>query len=402
MQSSAGVYYSFFACFLFIVAAVSAALHRRRIDPLYISGLLIGVTILGVLANVSSHIVYDRAHGRNKEVARRSPIDAEILGMKITDLMLPTPGHRVEFLAQKRHGYDISSVSSNENAYAALGVVGSIGFCVLIALLLARQSGSADATLMQGLSQLNLFAVLLATMGGFGVIFNRLVTPQIRCYNRFSIFIAFFSLFAVAILLQRFGDRFATTRGRRVLLAFLMTALLFLGLLDQTPKDAACDYAGLQQRWKSDGDLVARIEATLPPQSLIYQMPFVPFPEWPAIHRMHDYDHFRGYLHSRQLRWSYGAMRGRPPASRDRELSEKPVEEQLPELVRLGFAGIWVDRFGYEDNGADVEGRLGELLQIEPLVSSDARTAFFDMTTSKKQMGSRQATDDQAPLQIPN
>lgn len=399
-QASAGVYYAFFTCYLFVVAGAAAALERKRLYPLYAAVLLIGVTVAGLLANIGNSFFFTRANGPNEEgVARRHALEAEIYGMKIAQLLLPVPGHRIGFLARKRSAYDAHSVSSNENTFAALGAAGAAGFCVLIALLLARQSRAIESRLLHGLSLLNVFAVLLATMGGFGLIFNSLVSPQIRAYNRFSIFIAFFGLFALAVLFQKLGDRFVRSKARGALFALLMASLLVLGLLDQTPKNALCDYARVQQRWQTDRDLVARIEATLPPQAMICQMPCVPFPENPPVDRMADYDHFRGYLHSKQLRWSYGAMRGRPAASRAKELSLKPIDEQVRELAFLGFSGIWVDRFGYEDNGANVERRLGDLLQVTPLVSSDQRMAFFNMAGYVERLRSGFSADEWAMQQ---
>jgi phosphoglycerol transferase len=394
MHSCAGVYYAFFACYLLVVAGVSAALHRRRMGPVYTACVLIGVTTLGVFANIGSHILYNRIHGPNTAAACRNPIDAEVLGLKITDLLLPTCGHRVPYLASKRDGYSAMSVVSNENKLAALGVVGSFGFCALLGLLLVRQSHAEDAAVLHGLKMLNVFAVLLATMGGLGVVFNRLVSPEIRCYNRFCIFVAFFSLFAVAILLHRAGERFVRTRAQRFTFGGFLAALLALGLLDQTPTTAGWDYAGVQQSWKSDGDLVARIEAILPPEALIHQMPFHEFPECQGTHRMKDYDHFRAYLHSRRLRWSYGSIKGRPAANRAKEFARQPVADQVPELARMGYAGIWVDRFGYEDEGAEVEQTLRGLLQVEPLVSEDARIAFYDLTAYARHSPGGRSPDD--------
>ena len=44
---------------------------------------------------------------------------------------------------------------------------------------------------------------------------------------------------------------------------------------------------------------------------MIFQMPYRPFPEAPALGAIADYDLFRGYLHSDDLRWSYGIVKGR-------------------------------------------------------------------------------------------
>ncbi len=44
-----------------------------------------------------------------------------------------------------------------------------------------------------------------------------------------------------------------------------------------------------------------------------------------------------------------------------------------------GFSGVYVDRFGYNDNGAKLEGELGRLLGGAPVVSPDQRLTFFDL-----------------------
>ena len=64
---------------------------------------------------------------------------------------------------------------------------------------------------------------------------------------------------------------------------------------------------------------------------------------------MVDYDQVHPYLHSDELRWSYGAMKGRPEDVGD-------DVESPSQAAALGFAGVAIDRFGYADNGAAVEG----------------------------------------------
>jgi phosphoglycerol transferase len=94
---------------------------------------------------------------------------------------------------------------------------------------------------------------------------------------------------------------------------------------------------------------------------------------------MKDYDHFRGYLHSKSLRWSYGAMKGRMADGWQKTIAEKPLKEFVAWLSLSEFSGIYLDRFGYRDSGADLEGKLSKLLNIKPVVSSDKRLVFFNM-----------------------
>ena len=56
------------------------------------------------------------------------------------------------------------------------------------------------------------------------------------------------------------------------------------------------------------------------------------------------------FLHTRSVRWSYGAMKGRP-ADWAAELVGVPVADLVSRLAAAGFDGVYVDRFGYADDG---------------------------------------------------
>ena len=90
---------------------------------------------------------------------------------------------------------------------------------------------------------------------------------------------------------------------------------------------------------------------------MIYQLPYVAYPENGPTFEMLDYDQMRGDVHTTTgLRWSYGAIKGRPQdwaASTD----GLPARTVVDGLVAAGFSGIWIDRFGYADLGAAVKER---------------------------------------------
>lgn len=110
---------------------------------------------------------------------------------------------------------------------------------------------------------------------------------------------------------------------------------------------------------------------------MVFQLPYVPFPENPPVNRMVDYDGLRGYLHSDDLRWSYGAIRGRndPNAA----LAAEPTPALVKDVAAAGFAGIYVDRFAYADQAAKLEAELAATLGTKPLVSENGRFSFFQL-----------------------
>jgi hypothetical protein len=134
----------------------------------------------------------------------------------------------------------------------------------------------------------------------------------------------------------------------------------------------------IRAQFDNDHEVVARIEASMPPGAAIYQMPYLPFPEAGlTYHRMLDYDHFKAYLHSRSLRWSYGAMRGREGDLWLRTIDGMPLEQQIDSIAQAGFSGIYLDRFGYDD--AEDEKGLRKALGEPTVVSRDGRYAFYDL-----------------------
>lgn len=384
LQASAGIYYAAFACFLMLVAGIAGGIERRRLQPLAVAGLLVALTAAGVAANVAPTLVYWARHGRNPEVAQRPVYHAELFGLKIAQLVLPTPGHRWKPLADLRDRYHHSSLAPNENDSVTLGAVGAFGFAVLLfrALFMRRR----DKDLLDSLSKLNLACVLLATIGGFGVMFNLLVDPSIRCYNRIGVFLGFFALTAAARLMQPWAAGWGRGRWMQGLGYGLLGAVLVLGILDQAP---TClipvpDWVGpdrpvVAERFNNDAEFVAQIEAVAPPGAMICQMPYVIFPESIPHHRLGPYDQLRPYLHSKRLRWSFGAMHGRPTDLWRRSVASLPIPERLAAIRQAGFNGVLVNRRAFEDEGRQLETELRQRLGAAPLVSRDQELAFFSL-----------------------
>ena len=72
------------------------------------------------------------------------------------------------------------------------------------------------------LAYLNVLAVVLGTIGSVGTLFNFWVTPMIRCYNRISIFIAFFALAGLFLFIEKCVRRYVKEgRASRYTLCFL-------------------------------------------------------------------------------------------------------------------------------------------------------------------------------------
>jgi phosphoglycerol transferase len=382
-----GVYYAFFACAFLFVGGGIAAMRNGKWQLLVSAMLLIGVIVVAGLVNLSPGIVYHLQHGSNAAASVRNPGQAEIYALKIDQLFLPVDGHRIgkfaaikalyhQGMAQLSRWLDNEAVVTNP-----LGLVGVLGF--LIALLAPflgapanRWLGKQRFELIQRLGQLTIAGLLLGTVGGFGAIVA-FVLPQIRSYNRIVVFLAFFGMAALALVLDRMLSH-AKNPTRRIVVIAAMVALAAFAYFDTVPPSFAPDYAALAAAYRGDAAFVAQVQAALPKDAAVFQLPYMPFPEpgGPLV-KMTDYEPLRGYLHSSTLRWSYGAQKGREADAWQRQVAAMPAAIMVGELKAAGFSAVWVDRNGYEDNGAAIEAELARITGSTPIVSPDGQLVVF-------------------------
>ena len=364
-------YYAFFTAGLLLIAGLLGTFrngHRRAIG----SAVLMCAVVAGALTTaLVPNIVYFYKHGR-VPVANRPAVESEMTPLTLAQLLSPVPDHRVPFLAHLRQYYDTHALMVNENKTASLGFLGSVGFILSLAGLFRRRCSD----FLYSLGILNLWGVLLGVMGGFGAIFAFLVSPQIRAYNRISVFIGFFSIAGLVWALDQWLGSHSVRPG--IIGMVLAPALLIsIGIVDQVPRHFILPRAMVEGQYHEMDAFIGRIESSLPPGSMIFQLPYMYFPERGPIHKMNDYDQLVGYLHSKSLRWSYGAMHFRETDRWQEAVSAEPPDRMIKSLSDAGFSGIFVDRFGYVDSAAALETQLRALLKSEPITDSSGRYLFF-------------------------
>lgn len=377
--ASAGIYYAFFCAFFILVAALASWAIRGRRLALPTSLLLVGVLVAAGLANLAPSILYQWENGANNMVRRTAYSGAEVWGMKITQLLLPNPGHPLKIFAKLRARYDAGQGAWNESGFSNLGILGSVGFLTLVVRLFYRRPLTLFPMLEEALTLFNGAGIFLATVGGFGTIVALVALPSIRCYNRISFYLGFLSILMFVLLVERvFASIKCSPIGRYVYRSTLV-AVLMLGAFDQFPPGCIPDYMALKSAYENDADFVHRVEKLLSPGAMVFQLPYRPFPEGYVVVRgkLYSYEHLRGYLHSCALRWSYGAMKGRAVDRWQAEIAAKPIEELVRVLRETGFEALYVDRDGYEDRAVHLEEELSRKLATKPVRSTDDRLLLY-------------------------
>jgi phosphoglycerol transferase len=140
-------------------------------------------------------------------------------------------------------------------------------------------------------------------------------------------------------------------------------------------------YPAQKAQATTDAAFVATLERTLPADAMVFQLPFISFPEGDGAERTGGYDHFIPYLYSKTLRWSFGAVRGREGAIWQQAVASRSGAALAEGLKSSGFAAIWIDRRGYRDRGHRLEQSLREATLSSPLQSSNGRYAVFILAT---------------------
>ncbi len=374
---SGQVYYTFFALFTLAAAGIAAGTRTRSVTPLLRAGGLGGVTLAAFVLQTLPILLHGRAHG-SIPLLRRNPGDSEIFALKITELVLPQTNHRYESLRRFKQIYDHTAPLVNENLTAYLGMIGAAGFVVLLVVLI-RQGRDAERSLLSDLAVLNVVTVLLGTMGGVGAIVAFAGFPEVRSYNRISVCVGFYALFAVAVLVDRLVAK-AKARSRAAHAGAIAAAAALTAFgIHETSFAGQPDYATQNARWAEDAAFVAEVERALPEGAMVFQLPHMTFPEAGPIQQMHDYEPMAAYLLSKRLRWSYGSMRGRRIDDWNADAAALPARQMVERLALAGFSAIWVGRSGYADRGKAVEEELAAVLGPPVLVDEYGSRAVFSL-----------------------
>ena len=368
--ASGSGYYAVFTVVLVVVAAVLRFLVVREREALVAGGAVVAAIAAVSLVQLAPTLVYRAVNGENDEVAKRFWFESENYSLRLTNLLLPVDGHRIDALARMKSEY-VDKIPQTEARSATLGIVATVGFLWLVGVALAAIAGAGrryGLGLYAGLAAFAVTAVLLATTGGFST-FIAVIWPQIRSWNRLSVFIAFFSLAAVALLLGRLERR-----ASKPLFVALLGGVLVVGVLDQTTKAYVPPYDAVEAAWNEDAAFFSALDDGLARGARVVQVPYEPFPE-PENSPVGIYEPAKAYLHADDVDWSWGAMRGRPE-DWAATIAGKPAAEVVAAARQEGFAGILLDRAALGAAAAATEADFRAALGADA-APMHGRYAFF-------------------------
>ena len=327
--------------------------RRRRVN-LSIGLTAGGIAVLAFLITNAEVWVYVQ-EPEGLPLLARNYGGTERYALKPMEMFIPPQFHRWDLMAFFGHRYTRWSEWRGEAYLPYLGVVGIAGL-IWLAVASVRRIFAHRAPHGQALSAGWLLAY--ATVGGLTNVIAFFFGMQIfRATNRVAIFISALVLFFLVVRLSRLTANWPA----RWRIAAAM-AIAAIGLFDQLPRRWPDEvYARMEADAKSDLKLGREIEAALPAGAMIFQLPVLGFPEVLPPFRLADYEHFRLYIATEQLRFSYGAAKFRARSRWQRDLENLPVETLVRRLESYGFAALYINRKGYEDRAEKLLTELAEL-----------------------------------------
>jgi phosphoglycerol transferase len=322
---------------LLLIVVLQAVRGRWRAVQ---GGFLVMLAAMGVFLVVNADtLVGFWRFGGNPEAVQRSIADTVRFGLRPMELFIPSPLHRIPPLDQLGAMYRPQGTGEFPSPF--LGFVGIVGFVALVAqglrsLLFAEVRGMPSRFLV-----FSLWLMWLAVAGGLLQFVQTLTGfTAFRSNNRVSILLLGMSLLFAGRGLDRL------LRRRPAVVAWAVCAgLAVFGLWEQSPDvrklgDIAGAHAQMAAKAKSDEHLVETMQRELPAGAAVMQWPPMAFPEGGGVGGAPDYDYFRPYLYSRTLRFSYGAMKGRPEASHAYRTFQLPANEAIAQLNQEGFRAV--------------------------------------------------------------
>jgi hypothetical protein len=321
-----------------------------------------GACMAAFLVMCGNYLAYKSLHGSSGAALVRRFQWLEFYALKPLDLFMPPPDHRLTALANLGRGYFENVLVPGEIPPSCyLGMIGIAALAWLVADSVRRAMATPPRPLPAETWQI-LWIFAYSVIGGVNCLIGVFGIQLFRSANRYSIFIlAIVLLWAIRRLSQLQFSGFAAWA--------LPAATVAVALWDQVPPaPTAAEIGEVAGHVNSDRTFTRELEARLSPNAMVFQLPLMKYPEQPAP-GVSAADHFRPFLYTDTLRFSFGSMAGRQDTAWQEAILSKGLQPAIEGLERYGFAALYINRAGYQDGAAELLKALAALGKADTITS---------------------------------
>jgi hypothetical protein len=347
----------------FLVLAAIAQLVRRPRGPTLAPLALVVVLAVVFLADHAGSLAFQWEHGRNPGASRPYG-NLERYSLKPLELLVPPPGFGLGDWGHLARVHWQQRLYRGEGGSPYLGLVGAAGLAGLAALSIVRVL-RRPSRVPPPAALAVLWVLGFSMLGGLNQLLGVFGFLWLRGTNRYSVWIL--ALVLLYLATRRVRPRWLSQAGAGVACVVCVS--------DQVPMRADRGaLVGLRTRVESDRAFVAGLQARLPREAMLFNLPVIEFPEGRPLPGVGEYEQLRPYLHSRGLRWSFGSDKGRPREAWRAAVVAQGTATMVSSLEACGFAGLLVDRRAYPPGADDI---LEELAALgRPVAASSASRDF--------------------------
>lgn len=383
-----GLYYAIFSAVMVVIVSSIFAMNKGSWKRFLrnICCYLISMCLM-VAYSIVPMVLYFRHHTFPR--FERDFVNLEYYGLKIANLFLPIPNHRLGFFRS------ISSLTTPSavpgEGTEMIGMVAVCGVIILVGVVfktinssyVAREKRENADSIWIVFAVTTCVALLIATVAGLSSIFYIVGLRQIRCWNRLSPLIALIGLIAIFIFVERVVTHHTRLKLSGRLFICVPILIVLFGLWDQTSPSNIPAYSTVTTEWNADSRYVATVDRKFSRGDMILQLPEMVFPENGPIFAMPDYAQAVPYIHNTRLRWSYGLAKNEVENWDENQVVDNFINF-VSEKQKMGFVAIEIDTRGFSDGGLSVIEKLKSLGAKQTVKSENGFSIVFDLRTVSK------------------
>lgn len=334
-------YYAFFAICVFITAGASATLKGLGKKRLF-KGLLLG----GIMLIVALVFCIPYWMGGGSFYPYGSAVaGAEVNGLKLIQMFLPLNNLGIGFLGTVINSYYKYTIIENNLVISSfLGIVGAVGFVILMFTLLTAFINRKKTGRLVFAAEAVLVLMLLCETGGVGAIITGVIQGGLTDYAKGIIYIIYFAILAFFIGLEWMIRHF-----RFPVVVIVSAGVLTVGsIILQQPAQFSGFYGDIKGSFNQEKEFISSMEAEIGRGAMVYQ-PSVIGRYNPVGGAIWQYNNRSiGYFLDNNMCWSIDVKTGLKSDAWRKHLDTLSVDDLVLELRAAGFSAIFIDKSNYQ------------------------------------------------------
>lgn len=391
---SVDIYYAYFGC-AFIVLSILIALFNKRLVACLRGLYFLFMIFVVLISNLYPSILNSILNGSTKTSAR-DPYEAFYYGLSLVHLFMPKTFGDFHIFSWLTQAYNHSKFFKTEAIINYLGIMGIIGFIILIAVLLIdgfrkfiqKYEDDDNKEMLNFLSKLNIFALLLGLQSAVGVFIALFGFTKIRTYNRISVYILMFSILAVIYLINILFKKYFKNFKQIYIVIFCIVLLCF-HVNENNLRKFPQNYNTINNKISSIKEFALNVNNYLKNGAKVLQLPILTYPENYVSQNLVNcnYQVFP-YLFTKNIQWSFGTLSHTNEYFYQKNMFG--LEDIMSDLINAkntGFDGITINTDIFDKARISEESKIlddvKEILGNPIFVSKDKKIYFFDFNNFK-------------------